>query len=197
MSASTILGDVTNTLKYLLDNRQNPGGIFTVSLRLPSADAQDLNLDGDPDPNLGPKINLYMFLLEENQTAKNRDWTALGVGALEKPPLTLNLYYVLTPLAENFLDEHRALGEAMRILYDHSIIPTEDFQGDQAQLIDELKIDLCPFTIEELTRIWSAFNQPYRLSVCYRVRIVTIDSAIERKVTRVLSKEEDYALDRP
>ena len=34
-----------------------------------------------------------------------------------------------------------------------------------------------PVTLEELTRIWNAFSQPYRLSVCYKVQVVSIDSA--------------------
>ncbi|MEE8587285.1 MAG: Pvc16 family protein, partial [Acidobacteriota bacterium] len=45
------------------------------------------------------------------------------------------------------------------------------------------KIDLCQFDIEEQTRIWNALNKPYRLSACYEVRIVSIDSTIRRNRT--------------
>ncbi|MGD2116511.1 MAG: DUF4255 domain-containing protein [Acidobacteriota bacterium] len=187
MSLSTVIGDVTHTLEQLLTSEQSPAGLFDVSLRLPAEDAAERITSG-----MRPKVNLYIFLVQENQTAKNRDWRAVGTNALHKPPLTLDLYYVMTTFAENLLDEHRVLGEAMRVLYDHAVIAPEHLQGALPQVVEDLKLDLCAFDIEELTRIWNAFNQPYRLSVCYRVRIVHLESALERPVRRVTEKVEDY-----
>jgi hypothetical protein len=40
-------------------------------------------------------------------------------------------------------------------------------------------------TLEQQTQVWSALAQPYRLSACYEVRMVLIDSAAERVATRV------------
>jgi hypothetical protein len=115
-----------------------------------------------------------------------------GRDTLDKPPLALNLYYALTPFAEDQIDEHRVLGEAMRILYDHAIIAAPLLQGDLEQSAEEFKIDLCAFTLEELTRIWYAVNRPYRLSISYEVRIVLIDSNTERPSQRVTEKENRY-----
>jgi len=47
---------------------------------------------------------------------------------------------------------------------------------------------LCPMTLEELTRIWNALQSPYRLSVCYEVRIALIESEIRQTVSRVMEK---------
>jgi hypothetical protein len=54
-------------------------------------------------------------------------------------------------------------------------------------------VDLCQFSLEELTRIWNALSQPFRLSVCYEVRIVLVDSTIEQSAQRVTVKENRYA----
>jgi hypothetical protein len=183
MSAATAIGDVTETLRQLLQEQQLPPGQFTVSLSAPAAETID---------SLQPKVNLFLFRLTEHAYAKNQDWQILGHNALGKPPLALNLYYALTPYAEDKIDEHRVLGEAMRIFYDHAIVTAPLLRGGLEHSTEELKIDLCPFTLEELSRIWFSVNQPYRLSVGYGVRIVLIDSSIERSVQRVTEKETQY-----
>ena len=183
MSASTVIGDVTETLRQLLQNQQQPMGLFDVSLASPA----DVQINA-----LQPQVNLYLFRLVENSNAKNQEWLTVGRDTLEKPPLALNLYYALTPFAEDQIDEHRVLGEAMRILYDHAIIAAPLLQGDLEQSAEEFKIDLCAFTLEELTRIWYAVNRPYRLSISYEVRIVLIDSNTERPSQRVTEKENRY-----
>jgi hypothetical protein len=186
MSTSTVIGDVTQTLEDLLTTAQQPPNSFTVSLRSPAEET----LEGATRPI----VNLFLFRVAENPFAKNQDWLPVGTGALHYPPLALNLFYVLTPFAQNRLDEHRVLGEAMHIFYDHSIITAPLLRGGLENSTEELKVDLCQLNLEDLTRIWNALNQPYRLSVCYDVRVVLIDSTIERPIQRVLDKEERYGL---
>jgi hypothetical protein len=183
MSASTVISDVTQTLSDLLRDQQQPPRLFEVSLNSPSDDARD---------PMEPKINLFLFRVVENPFAKNRDWLPLGPGLRQKPPLAINLFYIMTPFANERLDEHRALGEAMRIFYDHAIITAPLLKGELEHTAEELKLDLCQFSLEELTRIWNALNQPLRLSVCYEVRIVLVDSSIELAANRVIMKENRY-----
>lgn len=183
MSASTVLGDVTSTLVELLRDEQIPPNSFDVTVTPPGEDITATQR---------PIINMYLFRVEENDFAKNRDRTAVGAEALHYPPLALNLTYVITPHATEQIPAYRALGEAMRILYDHSIVDGPFLKGGLEHSLEELKLDLCRFNLEELTRIWSAFNQPYRLSVCYQVRIVFIDSVIERRITRAREKENQH-----
>src|SRR5262245_32032782 len=120
MSASTAIGDVTRSLFELLRNEQNPRNSFDVSLQSPADETIDENR---------PKINLYLFRIEENPFAKNRDWQAVGSDVLLKPPLSLNLFYVLTPYAREQADGHRVLGEAMRVLYDNAIVEPTRLSG--------------------------------------------------------------------
>jgi hypothetical protein len=183
MSASTVIGDITETLRQLLQSQQQPQGLFTVSLASPA----DVTINA-----LQPQMNVYLFRLVENAYAKNQVRQAVGRDTLAKPPLALNLYYVLTPFAADQIDEHRVLGETMRIFYDHAIVAAPLLRGDLELSTEEFKIDLCPFTLEELTRIWHAVNRPYRLSICYEVRIILVDSSIEQPSQRVTEQEHRY-----
>ncbi len=185
MNGTTHIGDVTQTLEDLLTDSQQPADLFDVSLLSPAEEAVEAGMK--------PKVNLYLYRVMENSNAKNRSWLAVGSEALHYPPLALDLSYVLTPYADNRIDEHRVLGEAMRILYDHAIVSGPDLRGTLSGTLENLKIDLCALTLEDLTRVWNAFNQPYRLSVCYMVRIVFIESATERPARRVVEKVEEYA----
>jgi Pvc16 N-terminal domain len=183
MSSSTAIGDVTRSLAELLTNEQNPKDSFGISLKSPADEEIDENR---------PILNLYLFRIEENPFAKNRNWQPVANDALHKTPLSLNLFYVITPYAKEQEDGHRVLGEAMRIFYDYAIIEPALLGQPLEFTADPLKLDLCSFGLEDLTRVWNAFNKPYQLSVCYQVRIVFIDSAIERKIVRVTEKENQH-----
>ena len=104
------------------------------------------------------------------------------------PPLTLNVYYLLTPYANDAISAHQVLSHAMGILHDHSIVAGADLAGSLSTVVEQLAIVLCPTTVEELTRIWNALQSPYRLSVCYEVRIAVIQSEIQLPVSRVSEK---------
>jgi len=41
---------------------------------------------------------------------------------------------------------------------------------------EELRIIFNQATLDELSRIWNTLREPYRLSVCYQVKTVRIDS---------------------
>jgi hypothetical protein len=185
MSASAVIGDVTQTFEDLLRTEQRPLSTFDISLKSPAEEIID--------PNMRPTVNLFLFRVTENAFAKNQDWQPVGTGDLRYPPLALNLFYVLTPFAVNKLDEHRILGEAMRIFHDNAILQAPMLKGALEHTAEELKVDLCQLTIEDLTRIWNALNQPYRLSVCYEVRIVMVDSTVERPIRRVIENLEQFA----
>ncbi len=185
MSTSTVIGDVTLTLEELLRTEQQSEVTFGVSHRSPAEEAADTSDT--------VRVNVYLFRVVENAFAKNRDWVPVSINGLQKPPLTLDLFYVLTPFAKDEMEEHWALGEAMRILYDNAIISGPQLKGGLQHTDEELRVDLCQFSLEELTRIWNALSKPYRLSVCYEVRIIMIDSAVEQPVQRVLERENRYS----
>jgi hypothetical protein len=186
MSASTVIGDVTQTIEELLKSKQQPQNLFDVSLKSPAEETVT--------NSMRPKVNLFLLRVVENQFARNQEWAPVGTDALRHPPLVLDLFYVLTPFAESRLDEHRVLGEAMRVLHDNATLTGALLKGALENSTEELKLDLCQLSLEDVTRIWSAFSKPVRLTVAYDVRMATIDSTVERAVRRVLEHEQRYVL---
>ena len=73
MSASSIVGDVTQTLEELLVSEQRPKGLFDVSLRSPA--------DERVEAGMRPKVNLYLFRAEEHAAAKNQPWISAQLRA--------------------------------------------------------------------------------------------------------------------
>jgi hypothetical protein len=180
MSSSSAIGDVTRTLEEMLVSEQRPLGLFDVSHISPA--------DEDPTKLLKPSVNIFLFRVVEDAFARNQDWEPVGVADLRYPPLALDLFYVITPFAKEKIDEHAVLGEAMRVFYNNAVIPVSLLKGSLENSSVELKLDLLQTSFEDLARIWSALAKPYRLSVCYQVRMVLIESQVERTTHRVLEK---------
>jgi hypothetical protein len=95
-------------------------------------------------------------------------------------PLSLNLYYLMTPYARNDpqtgnATAHEILGEAMRVFYENSVIPQQYLETDLKSAREEFRVVYNALDPEELSRLWSTFAQPFRLSVRYQVSTVQLD----------------------
>lgn len=139
----------------------------------------------NPGTNL---LTLFLYRVVENPELKNADRLlrpANGNGGFieQSPPLTLDLYYLLTAYAlADPLQAHAALGRAMRVFYDNGILHGSllhtDNPGTGLTEDSVLRITLDPITMEELSRIWGVFpDTPYEISVAYLVTPVPIESA--------------------
>lgn len=173
---TNIVGDVTSTLKALLAS-------LDVTLESPASLTASGNFK---------KLNLFLYQVLENPFAKNQAWESLTDVDQRYPSLALNLYYMLTPYASDALSAHQVLSHAMGLLHDHSIVSGAELSGPLSTVVEQLAIVLCPTTLEELTRIWNALQSPYRLSVCYEVRIALIHSETRRAVSRVSVKTDVF-----
>jgi hypothetical protein len=179
LSAVNVIGDVTHTLELLLAE-------LTPSLGSPAL----LTVDNNNDTR---GINIYLYEVLESPLSRNRAWRSSPDGDREYPPLALKLYYLLTPYASDLLTEHHILGDAMRTLYDHAVVKGAQLPESLRLHIDQIAIVLMPLQLEELTRVWSALQSAYRLSIAYEVRVVPIHSDVSLTPSRVRRKEEQYA----
>jgi len=180
LSAVNIIGDVTQLLEDLLAGLSpSISPLFCLTL----------------GTNEKGKINIYLYQVLESPHGKNSTWRVGPGGEREYPPLALKLYYLLTPYGADLLTEHHILGDAMRVLYDHGMVRDADLPESLRLVTDQVAIILMPLQLEELTRIWSALQSAYRLSVAYEVRVVPIRSTIvEPMPRRVETKIDRYAL---
>ena len=109
------------------------------------------------------------------------------------PPLALNLFYLVTPFAPQGEpeSEHLLLGATMQVLYDNSILFLRD-ETPGEEIAEEVRVILSRLSLEELTRIWEALREPYRLSVCYEVRVTRIDSRRLPDGARVIDRAAQF-----
>lgn len=191
MGEYTVIADVGETLvKLLRDNMSdlvNPDSIVLLS----PADVE------------GQSIRLTMFLYSvlENSYLKNRDVLQSNPSEMLYPPLTVDLYYMLTTyastqipdLTERTLEEHRILGRAMRVLHDNPVLRGSVLQGNLAGGDEEFRVTLNILSLEELNKIWTSFpNSHYHSSVGYMVTPVAIESARLTETKRVVIRKTEY-----
>jgi len=138
------------------------------------------------------KINLYLYQVLEHPYTKNQPMYSHDDATLEFPPLTLKLYYLLTPYASDPVSAHKVLGHAMRVFYDNAIVLEGKLEESLRLSVDKLSIVLLSTKLEDLTRIWNALQTPYRLSVCYEVRVIPIESTRSEKAVRTRMSSSAY-----
>ncbi|MEI7773059.1 MAG: Pvc16 family protein [Chloroflexales bacterium] len=176
MSGSTAIGLVSKALQDLLN----------AKLLIPDVKATLLS----PDEVGGARsANLFLYKVQENPLLKNMDWQARPdkPGQLMPPPLSLNLFYLLTAYAATTDSQtggstaHAILGDAMRVLYEHPIIPADYLPDDLQKAREQIKVMLAPMDMEELGRVWSTFGKPFRPSALYEVAVVQLDMSPGRE----------------
>lgn len=146
------------------------------------------------DSNVVRQMSLWLYQVLPNEHLRNAPQVRArdnGDDTVEfYPPLALNLLYLLTPSTGSDLGDQLVLGRSLQIFHDQSILRMESAQNTARA--EELHVSLAPRTIEELAKVWEAMQQPYRLSVCYEVRVARIDSLRKQPGGRVADRGSDF-----
>ncbi len=178
MSASTAIGMVSESLRNLLVGEMvlHPG--------------VDVTILAPDETSGGRRINLFLYKVQENPALKNMDWLVKKgePTQLVPPPLSLSLFYLMTPYATNDpqtgnATAHEFLGEAMRVFYENPIVPQEYLVDGLQDAREQIKIIQNTLDLEELSQVWSTFTQPFRISVLYEVSVVQLDMLTESERT--------------
>jgi Pvc16 N-terminal domain len=179
MSAPTAIGMVSESLRNLLVGEMTLTPPVEVTILAPDETGGDR------------RINLFLYKIHESAALKNLDWQVKGgePTRLVSPPLSLTLFYLMTPYALNDqltgnATAHEILGEAMRVFAEHPIVPQDYLVPGLEDATEHIQIILNTLDLEELSRVWSTFSQPFRLSVLYEVSVVQIDMLVERPMAK-------------
>lgn len=190
MSDFKAIGGVSATLKILLKDRM----ANQIPVTIAPPDVKEVS------SATGKRVNLFLYQVTENAHLKNQEIPGTGHPAdYGHPPLALDLHYLLTAYGESDEDEveaHHLLGDAMRVLHDHTLITehllqTRDTEPHQPVLdpslrdqFEQVKLYLEPISLEDLSKVWTALTSPYRLSAAYKVSVVQIESRRPRRFPR-------------
>ena len=133
-------------------------------------------------------ISLYLYRVAANTTLRNYPPRPSADGRRYRPPMTLDLYYLLTVWGGDADKQQRRLGWAMRILEDTSSMPAGllNQHGPEPEIFrpqETVELILDPLSLQDFGTLWDLFklNQDtgWQLSVTYVARLVSIDSFIE------------------
>lgn len=202
MDEFRVIGVISETLKELLT--QNIGKSYL------SFTIDDITLKSPKDMEDSHRLSLYLYHIVENPYMKNQPMERVNNNRLKYSPLSLNLYYLLTPNPKVKINDkdiatveiQQILGRAMQVLYDHSILegpdlktllepPVQDYV-DFYDKIGQVRIILNSLSLDDLTKIWGALDTPLMLSAFYEVRVIMIESEREKEFTRIEEKSTDY-----
>jgi hypothetical protein len=161
--------------------------------QVPALDAElsDLEVTLQP-PDVARKgvskaqLNLFLYQVVANAAWRNLDLPGqVRAGETAPPPLALNLHYVLTAWGrgdnDNDAISHRVLAAAMSTLHDRGVLDGNDIRNaladnDLAGQVERVRVTPLPQSVDELSRLWTAFQTNYRTSAAYEAAVVLIDS---------------------
>ena len=203
MSTALAIAAVTAVLKDLLDNGlvdQTPVGVGSVVV---NALPPDLVPKADTDPS---QLNLFLY-----NVTPNVGWRNVGLPSRDaagdrtsNPPLAIDLHYLLSAYGKENFHSEILLGYAMQILHETPVLTRESIRlalnpplsvngigtltllqslstAGLDEQIEQIKISPQSLNTEEISRLWAAFQAPYRPTAAYQVSVVLIES---RRSTR-------------
>jgi hypothetical protein len=190
MSDYTVIQAVSSTIQEVL--RQNitlssDPQIKNVPIELRSP--KDLQI-----ANVSPAVSVWLYRVIRDGDLLNAPPHRVAFNQQLNQPLPLNLHYLVTPISAKVGDEQALLGRAIQVLNDHAILRGSDLMGVLDHSDEQLRVALEPLSLEELTRVWLALAEPYKLSASYVVQVVKIDSDREPvQKTPVVVKDTIYS----
>lgn len=132
-------------------------------------------------------ISLYLYRVSLNGSRRNLSPRPESADRRRRPPLPLDLHYLLTPWAKTPAKQHRLLGWAMRTLADSPILPSNllNSPGPETGIFqpDETVELICePLALQDAFNLWEGLKTKVQPSITYVARLVAIQSELELPV---------------
>ncbi|MCB0838692.1 MAG: DUF4255 domain-containing protein [Bacteroidetes bacterium] len=203
-SVTIVLKNLLDSVKYKLDAMEE--GNLSVTALPP--DRIDVNSETN-------QLNIFMYQATANPGWRNQHLPAFNHqgSRTNNPPLALDLHYLLCAYGASQLSHDILLGYGMQVLHEFpvltpaiiqksmNILPELGNNGDETkeqkilsasgldQQIESIKISPENLSMEEISRLWTAFGAKYRPNATYKATVVLIQE--EKKVTVNPNPEED------
>jgi hypothetical protein len=178
MSNHLAIAAVTATIRNLLDRAVNSD----TDTSLAGAAITTLPLDEARSQEAGLQLNLFLYQTRTNAAWRNQDLP--GATRPGHPPLPLDLSYLITAYGpeNDGVIGHRLLGRALSVLHDHPLLGADEVRtalagNDLHDQIERVRITPNPLSLDDMSRLWTAFQTGYRISAAYCVSVVLIESA--------------------
>jgi hypothetical protein len=168
MSDYTAIRDVTLQLRWVLFE-----GLSTTNIGNHHVDPQSISVFSPSDVISGNEaglMSMFLFRIEPSSTSRNESPT--GDHAAQ-----VDLYYLLTPTSGEPDTDQLILGRTIQILEANQNLRGSSRMPNLSVNPVDARLTPSDLSFEASARIWDALDEPYRLSICYRVEGVTINAA--------------------
>ena len=221
MSGALALAAVTAVLKDLLNNGVVANDLTSMTgnpVRVSSRPPDQVKTGTEEEAGL----NLFLYQTTPNTALHNNALPAINTRGerVANAPLALQLHYLLTAYGKDEYQAEILMGYAMQLLHETpvltrqaireslsaipalqvsgSILPTP-FQAlaasDLADQIELVKITPDPLSVEDLSKLWSAFQaNHFRLTAGYMASVVLIQSSRSTRGSLPVLKSNLYVL---
>lgn len=187
MSNSLAIAAVSESLRSLLDGWVNadPNEDPNSDAELAGTTVTVRPLDRARINQSGRQLNIFLYMTGINAAWRNQELPRqVRPGEAGRPPLPLNLYYLITAYGpeEDEIVAHRLLGRAMSFLHDHPVLSADLVEslltGSDLSPQGPVRLTPQPLSLEEISKLWSAFQTQYRISAAYQAEVVLIESTV-------------------
>lgn len=140
-------------------------------------------------------ISLFLYRIEINAGLRNLPNKTGLDGISRRPPLPLDLYYLLTVWAEDTIKQQRILGWAMRTLEEAPVLSAGRLNhfGPEADVFkpnETIEIIFHSLSLQDLSNLWGAIKGSLPVSVGYIARVIGLDSTISTEETAPVQTRE-------
>ena len=214
MSNTLAITSVTAAFARLLTRALTQSGVPGAAVRL---EPPDPSIDLEK-----PLLNLFLLDVAPHASFQGGDlpFRNRQGDVVRRPVLALGLHYLLTSYGHgdtgtggNQLEAQHMLAHAMSYVHDNAVLTRAHVRdamtaysggtdpiyaalatSDLDSQVDLVKLTQRSQTPEDMSRIWTALNQPYRLSVCYEASVVLIERPRPAKTAPPVRSFGVYAL---
>jgi hypothetical protein len=197
MSTAQAIAAVTAALQEVLSTGlaepQIVAGLGSVAVTALPPDRVDSQGSGEVN-----QLNLFLYRVEPNTATRNVPPGRAAAGSrVTHPPLALDLHYLLIAYGKEELHGEMLLGHGMKLLHETPVLTRDAlrrslappaaaasgpsmserkrlFNTELAEQMEPVRIMPAPLNVDELTRLWSAFQCRYRAAAPYVASVVLI-----------------------
>ena len=129
-------------------------------------------------------ISLHLFRVATNASRRTMTPYTAPDGRRYRPPLPLDLQYMLTAWARDAVRQQRLLGWAMRTLEDNPIFPSgllneSSPEPDTFHASETVELVRDTLSIGDMYNLWEIAKHQQQPSATYTARLISVESKLE------------------
>ncbi|HEX2224707.1 MAG TPA: DUF4255 domain-containing protein [Thermoanaerobaculia bacterium] len=171
-----MIDELDRSLENLLRREMPPELVSQVSISFAPPDGTF-----PPSSVALPAIDLFLYDVRENRDLRDAEWSlerqSDGTAVRKAPPVRIACSYLITtwPSSNSTTparDEHRLLGEVMKVLLRHPMLPAAVLEGSlQGQRPPLPASSLQPGPLQGLSELWQALGGKPKVTLSYTVTV--------------------------